>query len=349
MILPGSYTAALILLIAGMLGWGLWANLFKAAGGKWRFELFYFDFAIGLLLTSVIIAFTAGSLGFDGFSFSDDIRLAAKRQDLWAFAAGAVFNLGNMLLLSAVSITGMALAFPAGMGCAVIVAALWNFSLNPGGNTALILMGVVVLMGAIVFAVLSYRAWSAAVVLRAQAEGATAKPRKRKSSSKAVLLSLAGGVMLGSFAPLIQMGSAGEIGLGPYSMSFIFALGVIFSTFIFNLFFMNLPVQGKPIEIGDYFRAGLQRHGLGVLGGAIWYVGLIASLIAARAEGPAHVGPKVGYALEQGGVVIAALCGLFLWREYQGGDFAVRIRVGLMFVLLLAGIGVMTAGIAAAR
>lgn len=349
MILPGSYTAALILLVAGMLGSGLWANLFKAAGGKWRFELFYFDFAIGLLVASAIIALTAGSLGFDGFSFSDDLRLAGKRHDLWAFAAGTIFNLGNMLLLSAVSITGMALAFPAGMGCALIVAALWNFALNPGGNTALTLVGVIVLVGAIVFAVLSYRSWSAAVVLRAQAEGATAKPRRRKSSSKAVLLSLAGGVMLGSFALLIQMGSAGENGLGPYSLGFIFAIGVVFSTFVFNLFFMNLPVQGKPVEIRDYFRANLPRHALGVLGGAIWYVGLIASLIAARAEGAAHVGPKVGYALEQGGVVIAALCGLFLWREYQGGDGSVRVRVGLMFVLLMAGIGVMTAGVAVAR
>lgn len=349
MILPGSYTAALILLIAGMLGWGLWANLFKAAGGKWRFELFYFDFAIGLLLASAIVALTAGSLGFDGFSFSDDLRLAGKRQDLWAFMAGAVFNLGNMLLLAAVSITGMALAFPAGMGFAVIVAALWNFALNPGGNTALMLVGAIVLAGAIVFAVLAYRSWSAAVVLRAQTEGVTAKPRRRKSSSKAVLLSLAGGVMLGSFAPLIQMGSASEVGLGPYSLSFIFALGVLFSTFVFNLFFMNLPVQGKPIEIGDYFRAHIRRHALGILGGVIWYVGLIASLIAGRTEGTAHIGPRVGYALEQGGVVIAALCGLFLWREYQGGDGSVRLRVGLMFVLLLAGIGVLTAGVPAAR
>lgn len=348
MILPASYTAVLILLIAGMLGWGLWANMFKAAGGKWRFELFYFDFAIGLLVVSAIIALTAGSLGFDGFSFVDDLQLAGKRQDLWAFAGGIVFNLGNMLLLSAVSITGMALAFPAGMGCAVIVAALWNFALNPGGNTALTFAGAIVLVGAIVFAVLSYRSWSAAVVLRAQKENPTAKPRRRKSSSKAVVLSLVGGVMLGSFPPLIQMGSAEENGLGPYSLSFIFAVGVVFSTFVFNLFFMNLPVQGKPIEMGEYFRANLQKHGLGVLGGAIWYVALIASLIAARAQGAAHVGPRVGYALEQGGVVVAALCGLFVWREYHGGDVSVRIRVGLMFVLLLAGIGIMTAGVAVA-
>ncbi len=141
MILPGSYVAVLILLIAGMLGWGMWANLFKAAGGKWRFELFYFDFAIGMVLAATLLAFTAGSLGFDGFSFADDLRLAGKRQELWGFVAGVVFNLGNMLLLGAVSITGMAVAFPAGMGCALIVAACWNFALNPGVSIHLFLFG----------------------------------------------------------------------------------------------------------------------------------------------------------------------------------------------------------------
>src|SRR5580658_2187125 len=138
MILPGSYAAALTMLIAGMLAWGAWANLFKAGGGKWRFELFCFDFAIGVVLAAVVLALTAGSLRFDGFSVGDDLRLAGKHQDLWGFTAGVVFNLGNMLLLAAVSIAGMAVAFPAAMGCALIVAAAWNFALNPGGNAALL-------------------------------------------------------------------------------------------------------------------------------------------------------------------------------------------------------------------
>src|ERR1700748_2416623 len=111
MILPGSYTAALLLLIVGMLGWGTWANMFKATGSKWRFELFYFDFAIGIMLAATVLALTAGSLGFDGFSFSDDLRLAGKRQDLFGFVAGLIFNLGNMLLMGAVAVGGMALGF----------------------------------------------------------------------------------------------------------------------------------------------------------------------------------------------------------------------------------------------
>jgi glucose uptake protein len=340
MILPASYTAALILLIAGMIGWGMWANLFKAAGGKWRFELFYFDFAIGMVLAATLLALTAGSLGFDGFSFADDLRLAGKRQDLFGFSAGLIFNLGNMLLLGAVSITGMAVAFPAAMGCELIVAGFWNFALNPGGNAKLLVLGAAVVAAAIVFDILAFKTWSAAA--------AALKSRKRKASLKGVFLSLGGGLLLGSFAPLIQMGRAGENGLGPYSIGFIFSIGVLFSTFVFNLFFMNLPVQGGPIEMREYFRAKLARHGLGIAGGMVWYIGMIASLVAGRLEGKAQVSPLVSYVLGQGGIVIATLCGLFLWREYADADDSVKVRLGLMFVLLLAGIGVLSSALAVA-
>jgi glucose uptake protein len=327
----------------------MWANLFKAAGGKWRFELFYFDFAVGVLLAAAVIAMTAGSLGFDGFSVRDDLQLAGKRQDLWGFTAGVIFNLGNMLLLGAVSIAGIAVAFPAAMGFALIVATFWNFAMNPGGSAALLFIGTAVILGAILFDILAFRTWSAAKAKAAQAEAGTGKPRRRKSSLKGVFLSLAGGLLIGSFEPLIQMGRAGENGLGPYSIGLIFALGVVFSTFVFNLFFMNLPVQGKPIEIAEYLRARLSRHFLGIIGGIVWYIGMVAILVGGRVEGAVRVAAPVSYALEQGAIVIALLCGLFLWREYAGADHSVKLRLGLMCFLLLVGIGVMTAGVAAAR
>jgi glucose uptake protein len=235
----------------------------------------------------------------------------------------------------------MAVAFPAAMGFALIVAGLWNFSLNPGGNVKLLIAGAAVVAGAIALDILAFRGWSAAR-LKAQAEAGTAKPKKRKATGmKGIFLSLGGGLLLGSFVPLIEMGRAGENGLGPYSIGFIFAIGVLFSTFVFNLFFMNLPVQGSPIEIREYFRAKGVRHVLGIVSGIVWYVGMIASLIVGRVEGKARVSAPVTYMLEQGGIVIAALCGIFLWKEYADADSAVRIRLGLMFVLLLAGIGLL--------
>jgi len=344
MILPASQVTVFILLILGMLGWGLWANTFKSAGGKWRFELFYFDFAIGAFIGATLLALTAGSLGFDGFSFLDDLRLAGKRQDLFGFAAGVVFNLGNMLLLGAVSVAGMSVAFPVAMGFALIVAAFWNFALNPGGNAVFLFVGVAVVLGAIVLAVLSSK--GLALNNPPPAPEGTKKKAKKSSSGKSVFLSLAGGLLLGSFWRLVQMGGAGENGLGPYSIGFIFCLGVLFSTFVFNLFFMNLPVEGEPIDIAEYFRAKINRHVLGVLGGMIWYGGLITSLIAARLEGDAAVSTPITYGLQQAAIVIAALCGVFLWREFDGAKSESRVRLGLMFVLLVIGIGLSSAGIA---
>jgi glucose uptake protein len=218
--------------------------------------------------------------------------------------------------------------------------------MTPGVSIGFVIGGAVVLAGAIACSVLAWKTM-AATKLKAQIEANPGRVRKPKSSFKAVMLCLTGGVMLGSFTPLMQTGSSGENGLGPYSMGFIFSLGVVFSTFVFNLFFMNLPVQGKVIEIGEYFRGQLQRHGLGVAAGIVWYIGLIAILIRARLEGSAHVGAIVSYPLEQGAMVVAALCGLFLWKEYEGADSATRVRLGLMFLLLAAGIGVMSAGVAA--
>jgi glucose uptake protein len=251
-----------------------------------------------------------------------------------------------MLLLGGISIAGMAAAFPAGMGCALIVAAFWNFALHPGGNAALLFGGAAVVAGAIVFDILAFKTWS--VAKAAQAEAGPGKTRRRKPTLKGAFLSIAGGLLIGSFWPLIQLGRAGENGLGPYSIGVIFAIGILFSTFVFNLFFMNLPVQGKPIEMAEFFKAGLSRHALGVMGGIVWFCGLIASLIGARVEGALRVGAAVSYPLEQGAIVIAALCGVFLWREYAGADISVKIRLGLMFFLLVAGIGIITAGVAAA-
>lgn len=169
-----------MLLMLGMLGWGMWANAFKATGSKWRFELFYFDFAIGVALAATVLALTAGSLGFDGFSFMDDLRLAGKRQDFFAFGAGLIFNLGNMLLLAAASIAGLTVAFPVAMGCAVIVGAVWNLALNPGGNTGFLFLGAVVVSGAILLDVLAFRTWSTA---RLPVE---TQPRKENTKEKRV-------------------------------------------------------------------------------------------------------------------------------------------------------------------
>jgi glucose uptake protein len=341
MILPSSYVALLVLLICGMFAWGVWANTLKSTGEKWRFELYCFDFAFGVVIAAAVIALTWGNLGFDGFSFMDDLRLAGKRQDLFALVGGAIFNLGNMLLLAALSLVGMAIAFPLAMGFALAVGVCWSYALNPGGNSVLLFTGAAVACGGVVAAVFAYRVY-AAEQLQAIAASGKSKSTKKKVSSRGIALGFAGGLLLGSFSPVLQSSMFGENGLGPYSAGFIFAIGIFFSTFVYNLFFMNLPVKGAPIDLAEYFQARMQRHGMGLLGGILWYSGAIATLIGGREGGVLKMQPSIVYTVGQGGIIIAAICGLLIWKEFVGADMRVKTYLGLMLILLAIGIGIVS-------
>jgi glucose uptake protein len=341
MILPASYTTLMLLLFLGMFAWGTWANTIKATGDQWRFELYCFDFAIGTILAATVIALTWGNLGFDGFSFMDDLHLAGKRQELLAFGAGGIFNLGNMLLLAGVSLVGMGVAFPVAMGVGLVVGIFWNFAFNAGGNTALLIAGAVVLIGAVVTAILSYRTYTVEL-MRVLMEAGKIKSKYANISSKGLVLGVVGGLMLGSFTPLMQMARTGDNGLGPYSSGFMFSAGILFSTFVFNLFFMNLPIKGDPVDISEYFGAPISQHGLGMLGGILWYAGVIVTLIASRVDAVAKVQAPFVFAFSQGGIIIAAICGIFLWHEFAGADARVKTYLGLMLVLLAIGIGLVS-------
>src|SRR5436305_132171 len=217
MIIPGSYFYTLIILILSMLCWGSWANTFKLTGGKWRFELFYYDFAVGVLLASLVAAFTFGSLGWDGFSFLDDLRNAGKRQDMLALVAGCVFNLANMLLVAAISVAGMSVAFPVGIGIALVVGVIWSFFLHPVGNPYLLGTGCLAILGAIVIDALAYRALSMQRLLDHAADApATGKPKasRKTFTFKGVIIAVISGFLMGSFYPLVELARSGENGLG---------------------------------------------------------------------------------------------------------------------------------------
>ncbi|SRR5581483_10706227 len=340
MILPQSYAAALLLMLLSMICWGSWANTYKLAG-KWRFELFYFDYAFGVLLASVIYAFTFGSLGFDGFSFSDDLMHASKHSWMYGFLGGGVFNLANMLLVAAISVAGMAVAFPVGIGLALVIGVAWNYLLNPQGNPILLFSGCAIVVAAIIVDAVAYRHLSA-LRLEEHARSGRSKTTSKRVSLKGVILSLASGVLMGSFFPLVEMGKAGEAGLGPYAIGFVFSLGVFLSTFVFNLFFMNLPVEGEPVEIFDYFKGSLGKHLLGIAGGMIWATGAIANFVAASAPQEVQVGPAISYAIGQGATMVSALWGLLVWKEFSGADARVKSLVTVMLVLFVCGLGLVS-------
>jgi glucose uptake protein len=343
MTLPHSYVAALLITILSMICWGSWANTFKMAG-KWRFELFYFDFAIGLMLAALVYAFTFGNLGFDGFLFLDDLMHAGKRQWFHGFLGGVVFNLANMLLVAAISVAGMAVAFPVGIGLALVIGVGWNYAIKPAGNPQFLFFGCAIIVAAIIVDALAFRGL-AAQKFEQLARAGKVKSTRKKVSPKGVILSIACGVLMGSFFPLVTMaraselgGTAGEVGLGPYAVGVVFALGVLLSTPVFNIFFMNLPVEGEPVELPAYFRGTLKEHFLGWIGGILWCTGALANFVASSAPADVHVGPATSYAIGQGATMVSALWGLLVWKEFAGADSRIKLLLVLMIFLFLSGL-----------
>jgi glucose uptake protein len=344
MILPHTYFATLLIVFLSMICWGSWANTQKMAG-KWRFELFYFDYAFGVMLTALILAFTFGSLGYDGFSFMDDMLNAAKRLTALGFGAGVIFNLANMLLVAAIAVAGLSVAFPVGIGLALIIGVIWNYIIKPQGNPILLFTGCALVVGAIVVDALAYRGVEA-IKQEQRAVAGKAKSTRKKVSLKGVFLSLTSGVLMGSFYPLVVMaksnewgGTGGDNGLGPYGIGVVFALGIFVSTFVFNLFFMNLPVEGEPLEIPDYFKGSVKQHMLGLVGGSVWCIGTVANFVGSSAPEEVQVGPAISLALGQGAAMVSALWGLWVWKEFAGADSRIKSLVLVMFVLFLAGLG----------
>jgi glucose uptake protein len=342
MLIPQTYAGALILIVLSMICWGSWANTFKLAG-KWRFELFYYDYSLGVLLAAIIAAYTFGSMG-DDLSFSDNLIVAGKRNMAWAVAGGVVFNLANMLLVAAISVAGLAVAFPIGIGLALVVGVVWNYFLNPQGNPILLTVGVVLVVGAIVVDALAYASHAGAKTPASAPAGKgklKTPPKAGGAGLKGISLSLISGALMGSFYPLVEMGKGAGVdtaGLGPYAVAFMFALGVFFSTFIFNLYFLNLPVQGEPLSMFTYFQGTLKQHALGIAGGLLWCTGAIANFTAASAPKSVEVGPAVSYAIGQGATMVSALWGLLVWKEFAGANPRVRLMLGAMLLLFIGGL-----------
>ena len=340
MVLPDTYLTTLLILILSMFCWGSWANAQKLTG-KWRFELFYYDYTFGVLLAAIAAAFTFGTLGFDGFLFLDDLMRAGRRNMAYGLGAGVVFNLANMLLVAAISVAGLAVAFPVGIGLALIIGVVWNYIINPQGNPTLLFVGVGIVLTAIVVDAVAYRLHALSKA-RTEIKAGRTKSVLPKAGWKGILLSLASGVLMGTFYPLVELGKQGDAGLGPYGIAFIFALGIFGSTFIFNLFFMNLPVQGEPVEMLEYFKGTWKQHLLGLAGGIVWATGTISNFVAASAPPEVQVGPAISYALGQGATLISALWGLLVWKEFKGAVGLIKLLLALMLLLFAVGLGMVS-------
>jgi glucose uptake protein len=362
MTLPGTYAAALALAILTMICWGSWANTIKLSG-RWRFELFYFDYSFGVFLAALIAGVTFGSIDNApadavGVTFSlwDNISIAWKTSIAYGIGAGMIFNLANMLLVAAIAVAGMSVAFPIGIGLALIIGVVLNQIIRPAGHPGLLFGGSFLVLLAIIASALAHAAYAKtkatppvepAPQLPSAARGTVrplARPAGRRGPSPAlgIVLSLVSGVLMGLFYPLLELSRKSEMGLGAYAAAFCFSVGVLVSTPFFNLVFMNVPVQGEPVSFRDYFAGTLKQHGLGILGGVIWSVGLVSNLAAASAPPRINLGPAISYALGQGATLISTLWGLLVWREFAGASAGVKVRLAVMLALFIGGLALVS-------
>ena len=319
MFVPQIYAVALAMMILSMLCWGSWANTQKAVG-SWRFELFYWDYVWGIVLCALLVGLTLGRTEPSSpDSFFQNLAQASHQNIMLAFAAGVIFNLANLLLVAAIAVAGLAVAFPVGIGLALIIGSVLNFVITPKGNPALLFGGVALVAVAIVFDAMAYRKLST----------------DRGVSKKGILLSLLCGIFMGVFYPFVAKALTGERHLGPYTVAFVFAAGVLVSTVPLNYAFMRRPIAGPPVGFRDYFTARSRWHLFGILGGLIWGVGTISNFVSSYAQ---MVGPAASYSLGQGATMISAIWGVFIWKEFRGaGRDAIRLLV-LMFLFFIAGL-----------
>ena len=338
MTLPHSYGLALALTILTMLCWGSWANVLKIAKG-WRFELLYYDYSIGVALGAALAGLTFGTWGSDGLRFADDLAHAGAVNLLCGFAGGVIYNLSNILVVGAISVAGMGVAFPIGVGLALVVGVIWNYFVNPQGNPVLLAVGVALVVGAIIVDAIAYRAHA---VSQSAAGDKTDAAAKRAATWKGIRLSAIGGILMGMFYPLVEIGKSGPKGLGPYAVGFVFALGVLISVFFYNIYFLRHPISGPRLRFADYLKGNAWVHFLGIVGGIVWIAGSLSNFVAASAPRALQVGPAISYAIGQGSTMVGALWGVLVWREFAGGGAKVNRLLVLMFVLFLAGLGVVS-------
>ena len=326
MFIVQDYSLAILFCVVTMLCWGSWGNTQKLASKTWRYEFFYWDYVIGVLLFSVFSAFTLGSFGSEGQGFLLNLPQADMRSLGSAFLGGIIFNAANILLSAAIAICGLSVAFPVGIGLALVLGVLVNYFGAAKGEPLYIFIGVALIAVAILLNGLAYK---------------KALVGSKKVSGKGLFISVAAGVIMAFFYRFVAASmdldnfEAPPLGkLTPYTAVFIFSLGVFVSNFLFNTIAMKRPVEGEPVSISGYFKGNTKTHLVGILGGVIWCIGQSFSMIASEKAGAA-----ISYGLGQGATLVSALWGILIWHEFRRAPRSSDFLNAGMFVLFVIGLG----------
>jgi glucose uptake protein len=316
MFTPHSFGTALIMMVIAAICWGSWANTFKGVK-HYRFELFYWDYAVGISVMSLVLAFTMGSIDGGPTSFINNVKSADAGNLGWVLLAGVIFNLANLLLMAGIDLVGLATAFPVAIGIALVVGVVLSYVQEQRGNVNMLAAGILCAV--------------AAVILDGKAYGEL-KTGKR-ATRRGIVICVISGVLMGLWAPFATRALTHGNTLGPYSASFFLCLGALLSCFIWNVYFMKHPLVGEPVDFRDFFRGPVHGHLLGLAGGAIWACGMVFDLVAAQ-----FTGVSISYAIGQSAPMVAALWGIFAWKEFAGANARAKAYLTLMFVFYILAI-----------
>jgi glucose uptake protein len=311
MFTPHSLSIALLMMITSAVCWGSWANTYKGVK-NYRFELFYWDYAIGIFVVSLILGHTMGMTGQGPDNLVNNIHSTGVSNVVYALIGGALFNLANLLLVAAIDMAGLAVAFPVSIGIALVVGVVLSYALQPKGNAGFLALGVVCAL--------------IAVILDGKAYGSLATAG-HSASKKSLITCVISGVLMGLWAPFMTHAMTRGSPLGPYSAAIFLTMGALLSCFIWNVYFMKHPLVGDPVSFRGFFHAPASGHLLGLMGGFIWGIGTVFNLVAASFTGVA-----ISYAIGQSAPMVAALWGIFVWKEFAGSASRAKLYLLLMFV-----------------
>ena len=328
MFIVHDYFLAVIFCFITMICWGSWGNTQKLASKTWRYELYYWDYVIGIFLFSILMAFTLGSTGTLGRGFLEDLSQGDTILIGSALLGGVIFNASNILLSASTSLAGLSVAFPLGVGLALVLGVFINYFGDPKGDASLLFLGVALIVVAIIL-----NGIAAAKKEQDKSDGSNTR--------KGIILAFIAGVLMSFFyrfvARAMDLNNFDDPAIGkltPYTAFFVFSLGVLLSNFLFNTLLMKKPFVGTPIGYKTYFQGSFKTHLVGISGGVIWGLGTLFSYIAAGKAGAA-----ISYALGQGAPMIAAIWGIFIWHEFKGSPKVVYRLLTAMFLFFIVGLG----------
>lgn len=318
MFIPTTSSTALLLIVVSMLCWGSWPNLLKALPG-WRLEYFYFDYTIGFLLAMLVIGATAGSSGVLGFDFLDRLLAAGSREATFALAGGLLWNIGNIFLLNAIMIAGLAVAFPIASVLAITLGVGISYLAQPIGNPSWLVAGSIVLVAAACINAQAYREL-----------GGTSASKKR---TLGIALALVAGLLVGIFPPFVAAAISGDHALDTYSVTILFMLGASIATIVGIPLLLKKPFIGEAASLKGYAEAPPRAHLFGWLAGAIWCAGTFSNFISAGL-----VGVAISWGIGSGAPMVGALWGILLWREFRGASRRAWLLIATSLALYAAGV-----------